>query len=84
MEAAGLSGPELAQATREVDPDGRGVSPALIGFLTCAGRSARERCRLHSGWLIATALNEPLQDLFMPDVLPTQTKGKQHAGEDPR
>lgn len=86
MEAAGMSGPDLAQATRNVDPDGKGISPALIGFLTGTGRSARDRCRLNSAWLIAQALRKPLQDLFsMPRVsTSTDERSIPHGDEDPR
>lgn len=64
MKAAGLSGPALAEATRRVDPDGRGVSAAIIGRLAGTGLSERERCRLRTAWLIAVALQAPLQNLF--------------------
>lgn len=68
MEAAGLSGPALAVATRQADPDGRGVSPAVIGFMTGRLRSARERFTIRTAWLVAVALDKPLQDLFaMPE-----------------
>ncbi|MCF3101493.1 XRE family transcriptional regulator [Streptomyces roseoverticillatus] len=68
MKAAGVSGPELARATRRVDPAGRGVSPAIIGRMAGRGRSAREQCRLRTAWLIADALGQPLQRLFsMPE-----------------
>lgn len=68
MERAGLSGPELAEATKEVDPDGKGISPATVGRLTSTGKSARKNCEWTTAWFVAEALhrrtNAPLQDLF--------------------
>ncbi len=68
MERAGLSGPELAQATKEVDPTGKGVSPATVGRIAGQGKTARDRCELETAWVVAEALhrrtNAPLQDLF--------------------
>lgn len=84
MDAAGLSGPDVAQATRTVDPAGKGVSPALVGFLTGTGRSARDRCRLWSGWLIAEALHSPVQDLFMPSRSTSTEERSTHGDEDDR
>lgn len=74
MQRAGLSGPELAAATKEVDPAGKGISPAIVGRLTSRGKSARDRCELETAWFVAAALhrrtNAPLQDLFaMPSHL---------------
>lgn len=73
MEAANLTIEELARATKEVDPAGRGVSPATIGRLTSRGRSGRDRCEQDTAWFVALALhaktNAPLQDLFMPPHL---------------
>jgi hypothetical protein len=74
MEEADLSGPELAGATRKVDPEGRGVSPATVGFMTGEGRSARERFMLRTAWLVAAALRKPLQDLFVMPPSSTSTK----------
>lgn len=68
MERAGLSGPELAKATKRVDPTGKGVSPATVGRITGQGRTAREKCEWTTAWLVGEALhketNAPLQDLF--------------------
>ncbi|MFF8485225.1 XRE family transcriptional regulator [Streptomyces antibioticus] len=68
MARAGLSGPELAEATKEVDPSGKGVSPATVGRITGRGKTARDRCELDTAWFVAEALhrrtNAPLQDLF--------------------
>lgn len=77
MQAAGLSGPELAQATKEADPTGRGVSPATIGRLTGRGKTARDKCELSTAWLISDALHRrtsaPLQDLFCMPTRSTST-----------
>ena len=68
MARAGLSIPQLAEATKRVDPAGKGVSPAAVGHLVGQGRSARERCEWTTAWLVAEALHRetsaPLQDLF--------------------
>jgi hypothetical protein len=64
MRRKGLSGPRLAEATKTIDPDGKGISPAAIGRIAGQGGTARDRCHLKSAWFIASALEEPLQDLF--------------------
>jgi hypothetical protein len=68
MARAGLSIHGLAEATREVDPAGKGVSAAAVGHITGQGKTARERCELETAWVVAEALhrrtNAPLQDLF--------------------
>lgn len=68
MKNAGLTGPELAEATKDVDPAGKGVSPATVGRLAGRGKTARDRCELETAWFVAEALhrrtNAPLQDLF--------------------
>lgn len=55
---------ELAEKTKTVDPTGRGVSPATIGRLTGKGRTARDRCELHTAWLINAALDARIHRLF--------------------
>lgn len=74
MERAGLTIEELAQATKEVDPAGKGISPATVGRLTSRGKSARTNCELSTAWFVAEALhketNAPLQDLF---AMPTDS-----------
>lgn len=68
MARAGLSIPALAEATRRVDPAGKGVSAATVGRLAAQGKSARDSCELRTAWVIASALHKettaPLQDLF--------------------
>lgn len=69
MKAKGMSGPDLAEATKAIDVTGRGISPAAVGRLAGRGRTSAEACRLRTAWLMAEALEEPLQDLFfMPSV----------------
>jgi hypothetical protein len=64
MREKGLSGPKLAKVTRTVDPDGKGISPAAVGQIAGQGKTAKDRCRIRSAWLIADALESPLQALF--------------------
>lgn len=64
MARAGLSIPELAKATRKVDPDGKGVSAATVGRLAGQGKTARTTCELKTAWFIAAALQTQLSDLF--------------------
>lgn len=68
MARAGLSIPALAEATKRVDPTGKGVSPATVGRLAGQGKTARSTCELKTAWFVAEALHTetsaPLQDLF--------------------
>jgi hypothetical protein len=70
MDRADLTIEELAEATKAVDPEGKGVSASTIGRLTSRGKSARDRCEEHTAWVVTAALhrltNAPLQDLFDP------------------
>ena len=67
MDRADLTIGELAEATKEVDPTGKGVAPATIGRLTSRGKSARRNCEWTTAWWVAEALHRrtvaPLQDL---------------------
>lgn len=86
MQTAGLSGPQLAKVTKAVDPDGEGISAAAVGAITGKGSSAQDRCRLRSAWLIADALDTPLQHLFDRIPMPTHStstveRSKSHAHE---
>ncbi len=81
MRAAGVSGPELAEATRRVDPAGKGVSAAVIGFLTGQGASARERCRINTAWWICEALDEPIQRHFSMSAASTETVERSKSDE---
>lgn len=77
MERAHLTIEELAQATKDVDPAGKGISPSTVGRLTSRGKSARDRCELATAWFVAEALhrrtNAPLQDLFTMPTGSTST-----------
>ena len=73
MHAAGLSGPRLAEATKAVDPEGKGISASAVGKISGQGASAADRCRLRSAWLMADALDAPLQHLFSRIPMPTDS-----------
>jgi hypothetical protein len=77
MARAGLTIPQLAEATRAVDPAGRGVSAATVGRLAGRGETARDRCELRTAWLVAEALHREtpaaLQDLFAMPTPSTST-----------
>jgi hypothetical protein len=64
MGASQLNLTRLAERTRELDPDGKGVSYQLIGFLTAQGRSKRDTASPRSAALIAQALGRPQDALF--------------------
>jgi len=64
MAHAGLSIPQLAEATRRVDPAGKGVSAAAVGRLAGQGKTARKNCELRTAWFISEALRIPLSNLF--------------------
>jgi hypothetical protein len=88
MARAGLSIPQLAEATRQVDPAGKGVAAATVGHLVGQGKTARDRCELTTAWLVAEALhrrtNAPLQDLFAMPTPSTSTieRSTPHAEEE--
>lgn len=88
MARAGLSIPALAEATRRVDPAGKGISAATVGRLAGQGKTARTACELKTAWFVATALHEetnaPLQDLFAMPTPSTATveRSRSHAEED--
>jgi hypothetical protein len=77
MERAALTIEELAEATKTVDPTGKGVSPATVGRLTTRGKTARTNCEWTTAWFVAEALhrrtNAPLQDLFAMPTGSTST-----------
>ncbi|MEU0087236.1 hypothetical protein [Streptomyces sp. NPDC006274] len=64
MKASGLSVPRLAAKTREVDPAGKGISAAYVGFIVGQGETAREECSDRAAQLIAAALSRGLDELF--------------------
>ncbi|MFJ6578430.1 helix-turn-helix transcriptional regulator [Streptomyces sp. NPDC091368] len=86
MERHGLTGEKLAKATKKADAMGRGISLATVSKLAGRGETAVDTCRLRTAWLIATALSEPLQDLFdMPSVsTDTVERSSPHGDSDPR
>lgn len=73
MTRQGLTLDELAEKTREVDPEGRGISPATIGRITGKGRTARNRCELHTAWLITEGLDARMHRLFSMPTHSTAT-----------
>jgi hypothetical protein len=74
MEAAQLDIPRLAARTKEVDPDGAGLSKALVGFIVGKGKTAREECSDRAAELIAEAIGREVADLFEASIcMPTQS-----------
>lgn len=86
MKRRGMSGPELAEATKRIDPTGRGISPAAVGKVAGQGKTSSDSCRLRTAWLIASALDAPLQDLFVMPAVSTDTveRCKPHDDDDAR
>jgi hypothetical protein len=70
MASAGLSISQLAERTRTIDPDNRGVAKSTIGHLVATGSSAREHCHPRGAALIARALNGTTTDFFDHNTLP--------------
>lgn len=64
IRAAGLDIPHLAARTKELDPTGKGLSPAYVGFIVGTGKTAREDCSERAAELIAQALNQETTALF--------------------
>ncbi|MFD5266710.1 hypothetical protein [Streptomyces sp. NPDC058335] len=69
MKAAGLDIPRLAARTKDVDPEGAGLSRALVGFIAGAGKTGRDECSDRAAELIASALGKEVDDLFTTPVL---------------
>ncbi|WP_328425931.1 hypothetical protein [Streptomyces sp. NBC_00443] len=69
MKAAGLDIPRLAAKTKEVDPEGEGLSRALVGFIVGGGKSAREECSDRAAELISAALHVEVAEFFAAPVL---------------
>ncbi|MER6607319.1 XRE family transcriptional regulator [Streptomyces sp. NPDC000927] len=74
MKRQGLTLDSLAAKTRQVDPEGRGVSAATIGRLTGQGRTARDRCELSTAWLITEGLDARMHRLFSMPTPSTVTE----------
>jgi hypothetical protein len=69
MRRRGVTQAELAARTKAVDARGQGVSVATVIKVTGRGKTAAEKCRLRTAWLITAAMDEPLQAHFdMPSV----------------
>jgi len=68
MKAAELDIPRLAARTKDVDPTGEGLSKAYVGFITGAGKTAREECSDRAAELIAAALGREVGDFFISPV----------------
>ncbi|MFJ1581604.1 hypothetical protein [Streptomyces sp. NPDC088182] len=56
--------PRLAARTKELDPEGVGLSSSYVGFITGSGATAREECSDRAAQLIAAALDREVEDLF--------------------
>lgn len=70
IQRAGLSIPKLAERTKEIDPEGKGLSQALIGFYTSTGASGRETASDRTVTLMAAGLNSPTEELFSDHPTP--------------
>ncbi|MFI7014427.1 hypothetical protein [Streptomyces sp. NPDC050164] len=86
MKAAGLDIPRLAAKTKDVDPTGKGLSAAYVGFIAGQGKTAREECSDRAAELIASALDKEVGDLFGESSLfltleSTSTRRSQIKGE---
>ncbi|MBE4783964.1 hypothetical protein [Streptomyces caniscabiei] len=68
MKAAELDIPRLAAKTREIDPDQKGLSKSLIGFIVGGGKTAREECSDRAAELVSAALGREVTTLFEPVV----------------
>lgn len=68
-----LSGPDVATATKELDPDGKGISPAKVGQLAGRGKTARDTCKVKTGHLVAQVLQGPLDAFFVTPSPSTST-----------
>ncbi|MEU0199177.1 MULTISPECIES: hypothetical protein [unclassified Streptomyces] len=71
MKAAELDIPRLAAKTKDVDPIGKGLSAAYVGFIAGKGKTAREECSDRAARLIASALGREVADLFEASVFLT-------------
>jgi hypothetical protein len=82
MKDAGMGLQALADRTRAVDPDGKGVSYQLLGFLTQdpPGRHGRDTCWPASADLIETALGARPGSLF--DRVEAPHRGRQPGWEE--
>ena len=74
MKHAGLDIKGLAAATRQVDPEGRGLAKSAIGYMVGTGKSARDEHSDRAALLVAEALAVPVSRLFHEPVQPTATE----------
>ncbi|MBL1108033.1 hypothetical protein JK361_26170 [Streptomyces sp. 5-8] len=86
MEAAGLDIGRLAAKTKEQDPEGAGLSRAMVGFIVGKGKTAREECSDHAAGLIAAVLGKAVNDLFETPVftLAESTSTRRSKSAEPR
>jgi hypothetical protein len=56
----------VAARTKEIDPDGKGISQQLVGFYTSKGSSGRDTASDRTASLIARALDHPVEEFFPP------------------
>jgi hypothetical protein len=73
MRELNLSGPDVAAATKEVDPEGKGISPAKVGQLAGRGKTARDACKVKTGQFVAQVLQGPLDAFFVAPSPSTST-----------
>lgn len=73
MAAAGMKIPQLAEATRKADPEGKGLPQSLVGFIVTEAPSARERCTPRSAELVALALDASVEEFFTEDPPSSRT-----------
>lgn len=71
IHAAELNRLTLAAKTKEIDPDGRGVSHQLIAALTTSADWGRNATTPGKAELIAKALGKPVGSLFKMPTQPT-------------
>lgn len=72
----GIGLQELARRTKLADPDSKGVSYQLLGFLTqdrAASRHARDTCSVPTAMLIEDALGKPRGSLFTEIEAPSRS-----------
>jgi hypothetical protein len=85
MKAAGLDIPRLAARTKDVDPEGKGLSVSYIGFIAGGGKTAREDCSDRAAELISAALGKKVTDLFeVPVFTPTESTSTRRSQIDGR
>jgi hypothetical protein len=68
MQHAGLSVAGLAARTKEIDPEGRGLSKSAVGFAAATGSSGRDKVSDRAAALIAAALDVAEELLFHEDT----------------